>query len=80
MCNRSAEGIDLKVVREAAPAVDLDDREPLAVLGLEGVVALDVDLAEIEPELGLEGPQLLERPFAKVAALRVVDDDVGGYG
>jgi hypothetical protein len=80
LCNRSAEGIDLKVVGEAAPAVDLDHREPLAVFGLESVVAGDVDLTEIEPELRLEGPQLHERPFAEVAALRVVDDDVGGYG
>jgi hypothetical protein len=80
LCNRSAEGIDLKVVRETAPAVDLDHREPLAVLGLEGIVAGDVDLPQIEAELRLEGSQLFERPLAEVAALRVVDDDVGGYG
>jgi hypothetical protein len=80
LCNRGAEGVELKVVREAPPAVDLDDREPLPVHGFKGVVAGDVDLAEIEPELRLEGPELLERPLAEVAALRVVDDDVGGYG
>jgi hypothetical protein len=44
LCNRTAERVDLEVVREAAAAVDLDDREPLAVLGLEGLVAADVDL------------------------------------
>jgi hypothetical protein len=80
LCNRTAEGIDLEVVREAPPTVDLDDREPLAVLGLERVVAGDVHLAEGEPELGLERANLRQRPLAEVAALRVVDDDVGGYG
>jgi hypothetical protein len=68
------------VVREAAPAVDHDHRQPLAVLGLECVVTGDVHLAEREPELRLERPHLHERPVAEVAALRVVDDDVGGYG
>jgi hypothetical protein len=80
LCNRTAEGIDLDVVCEAAPAVDLDDRQPLAVLGLERLVAGDVDLAEPETELVLEGSQLRQRPLAEVATLRVIDDDVGGYG
>jgi hypothetical protein len=70
----------LDVVGEAPPSVDLDDREPFAVLGLERLVAGDVDLTEPEPELGLEGPNLRQRPLAKVAAVRVIDDDVGGYG
>jgi hypothetical protein len=80
LCNRAAECVDLKVIREAAATVDLDDREPLAVFGLEGLVAGDIDLAEREAELGLERPHLRERPLTKVAARRVVDDDVGGYG
>jgi hypothetical protein len=80
LCNRSPERIDLDVVCEAASAVDLDHREPLAILRLERVVAGDVDLAEREAELRLERPQLLERPFAEVAALGVIDGDVGGYG
>ena len=80
MCNRSAERLDLDVVGEAASPVDLDDREPLSVLGLEPLVAGDVDLAQGEVELLLELPQLAERPFAEVAALGVIDDDVGGYG
>ena len=80
MCNRGAERIGLHVVGEAPPSVDLDDWEPLAVLGLERLVTGDVDLVEVEPELGLEGPHLGQRPLAEVAALRVVDDDVGGYG
>jgi hypothetical protein len=80
LCNRTAEGIDLDVVREAPPAVDLDDRQPLAILGLELLVAGDVDLAELEAELVPEGSHLRQRPLAEVAALGVVDDDVGGYG
>ena len=80
MCNRRAQRIDLDVIGKAPPPVDLDDREPLAVFGLEGLVAGDIDLAEREAELGLERPDLGERPLAEVAARRVVDDDVGGYG
>ena len=80
MCNRTAEGFDLDVVGEAAAPVDLDDREPLAIFSLESVVAGDVDLAEGEAELRLELPHLLEGPLAEVAALSVIDDDVGGYG
>lgn len=70
----------MDVVREAPPPVDLHDRKPLAVLGLERLVAGDVDLAQPEAELALEPPELRQRPLAEVAALRVVDDDVGGYG
>jgi hypothetical protein len=80
LCNCCTERIEVHVVCEAAPSVDLDHREPLAVLGLERLVAGDVHLAQPEPELGLERPDLDERPLAEVAALRVVDDDVGGYG
>jgi hypothetical protein len=80
LCNRFAKRSDLQVVRETAPPVDLDDREPLAILGLEGRIAGDIDFAEGEAELRLERPHLLERPFAEMAALRVIDDDVGGYG
>jgi len=80
LCNRFAERIDLDVVREPTTSVDLDDREPLAVLRLERVVAGDVHLAQREADLGLDLPYLRECPLAEMAALRVVDDDVGGYG
>jgi hypothetical protein len=80
LCNRGTEGIGLQVVGETPPTPDLDDREPLAILGLERLVTRDVHLPQVEAELALERPHLLERPVAEVAALRVVDDDVGGYG
>jgi len=80
LCNRRAQHIDLDVVGKPPPSVDFDDREPLAVFGLEGLVAGDIDLAEREAQLGLERPDLRERPLAEMAARRVVDDDVGGYG
>ena len=80
MCNRLAERIDLDVIREAPPSVDLHDGEPRAVFGFEPFVARDVDLAQREAELGLEIAHLRQRTLAEVAALRVVDDDVGGYG
>ena len=77
MCNRSPEHVDLHVVREAAPSVDLDHGQPLPVAGLEGGIAGDVDLTELEAELRVQGAHLLERPVAEVAAPGVVDDDLG---
>lgn len=80
MCNRCTQRVDLDVIGEAPPSVDLDDRQPLAVLHLERLVAGDVHLPQGKSELGLERPDLRERPFAEVAALGVVDDDAGSYG
>jgi hypothetical protein len=75
LCNRSAEGVGLHVVRETAPAVDLHHRQPLTVLRLEGVVSGDVDLAKIEaqllPELGDDAAGAL----AQVAARGVIQND-----
>ena len=79
MCNRSTEGLGLDVVGETAPAVHLDDGQPLPVLGLERRVAADVHLAQLEAELVPELAHLCERALAQVAAFRVVDDDLG-YG
>jgi hypothetical protein len=76
LCNRSAERLGLNVVGETAPAVDLDDRDPLPVDALERLVAGDVDLAQVEVELTAERPHLRERALAEMAALRVVDDDL----
>jgi hypothetical protein len=75
LCNRAAQCVGVHVVREQAPAVDLDHREPLAVRALECRVAGDVDLAQLEAQLVLELAHLRERPLAEVAAARVVDDD-----
>ncbi len=79
MCNRSAERLGLDVVGEAAPAVDLDDRKPLAVFGLEGRIAPDVDLGQIEAELGVQRAHLFERALTQMAVLSVVNDD-SSYG
>jgi hypothetical protein len=79
LCNRAAKRVGLDVVREAAAPVDLDDREPLPVGGLEGLVAGDVDLAQVESELLPDAADDLDRPVAEVAAGCVVDDDLG-YG
>ncbi|HLY93641.1 MAG TPA: hypothetical protein VKP14_02240 [Gaiellaceae bacterium] len=79
MCNRSAQRFGLDVVREPAPAVDLDDGQPLPVFGLEGRVAADVDFPQIEAELVAERPHLCERALAQVTAFSVVNGD-DGYG
>src|SRR3954465_4687169 len=67
-------------VDERALAVDLDDREPLAVARLELRVARDVDLAQLErpPDAHLADDGA--RPLAEVAALRVVERDDRAQG
>jgi hypothetical protein len=78
LCGQTAaERVRVDVVGEDPLAVDLDDREPLAVAGLELRVAGDVDLLEREAELGAELLELLARPVAEVAALCVVERDYG---
>jgi hypothetical protein len=79
LCNRSAEGVWLDVIREPAPAVDLHDRQPLAVLRLERLVAGDVHLPQVEAELLLELGDDATGSLTQVAARGVIHDDVG-YG
>ena len=79
LCNRPPERVRLHVVREAAPAVDLDHRQPLPVFGLEGGIAGDVDLAQVEAELLTELGHQAAGLLAEMAARGVVDDDLG-YG
>ena len=76
MCNRFSERIGLDVVGETAPAVDFDDREPLPILGLEGRVASDIHLQQMEAELVTERAHLCERPLAQVATFGVKDGDL----
>src|SRR5437763_7863734 len=71
------EALRLDVVDEPSLAVDLHDREQLAVAGLELGVAGDVHLAEVEVELLAQRGELRPRPLAEVAPLRVVEHDVG---
>jgi hypothetical protein len=73
----AAQNVGLDVVGEDPLAVELDDREPFAVAGLELRVAGDVDLLEREAELGPKLLELRARPVAEMAALRVVQRDYG---
>jgi hypothetical protein len=79
LCNRTPEGVGLHVVREAAPAVDLDDRKPLPVFRLERGVTGDVDLVQLEAELLPELGDHAAGALTEVAARGVVERD-GGYG
>jgi hypothetical protein len=78
LCGRHAppKRLLVDVVGEGSLAVDLDDRNPLAIAGLELRVAVDPDLRELEPELGAKRPDLPERALAEVAPLGVIDDYV----
>jgi hypothetical protein len=67
-------GID--EIDESPLSVDLHDRQPLAVGGLELRVAGDVDLVEGLAALGEDGA----RPLAEVAALGREEDDPRRYG
>jgi hypothetical protein len=79
LCNRAPQRLGLDVVREAAPAVDLHDGQPLAIRRLESRLPRDVHLTQGEAELVPKLPDLRQGPFAEMATLRVVDDDLG-YG
>jgi hypothetical protein len=73
--------LPLDVVGEAAPAVDLDDRDPLPVGRLQRGIARDVDLPQLELGVATESGEHLPRPLAEVAAGRRVEDDPrAGYG
>jgi hypothetical protein len=67
------------VVDETAPAVDLDDRDPLAVRGLELRVPVDYDLPQLEAELVARSRDDAPRRLAEVATRRGEEDDFG-YG
>jgi hypothetical protein len=73
----AAQRVRVDVVGEDPLAVDLDDGEPFPVARLQLGVARDVDLLEREAELGAELLELLARPVAEMAALRVVEGDYG---
>ena len=93
MCGRqpSPEGGLVDVVGEHLLAVDLDDRDQLAIRRLELRIAVDRDLAELEPQLVSPAAHLGERPLAEMApggvkdrnsdGLRyVIQDSVGDQG
>jgi hypothetical protein len=70
----------VNVVREQALAVELDDGQPLAVLGLERRIAGDVDLDELER---IHRPHVLEHlasALAEVTARRDEERDPRRYG
>jgi len=67
------------VVDETPPAVDLDDRDPLPVLGLQLGVAVDRDLAQLEAELVPRRADDAAGGLAEMAARRGVEDDAS-YG
>ena len=75
MCDLPAERARLDEVRERPLAVDLDDREPLAIAGLELRIAADVDLLQLEPKLVPSRTNDALRGRAEVAALGVVEND-----
>jgi hypothetical protein len=70
-----AEAVRVDVVHEDALAVDLDDRQPLPIAGLELGVAGDVHLRELEAELVLERADRRARPLAEVAIGSVIQRD-----
>jgi hypothetical protein len=69
------EGRLVEVVDEGAGAVDLDDRQPLAIGRLEPAVAGYVDLLVLEAELGTQPLELGSCPVAERAPGRVEQRD-----
>jgi hypothetical protein len=79
LCNRPAQRFGVHVVDEAPLPVDLDDRDPFAVRGLELGVAVDCHLPQLEAELVVRSGDDAPGSRAEVAARRGVEDDLG-YG
>jgi hypothetical protein len=66
----------IHVIDESALAVDLHNRQPLAIVRLEPRIPADVDLLELEVCLFADLFENRARAFAEVAALRVIQDDL----
>jgi hypothetical protein len=66
----------MDVVDEAPLAVDLDDRDPLAVGSLELGIAVDRDLSQDEAELVACRTDDAPGRLAEMAARRGVEDDL----
>jgi hypothetical protein len=79
LCDLPTERVGLDEVGERPPTVDLHDRKPLAIPGLELRVAADVDLLQLEPQLVPRRVDDTPRGDAEVAPLGVEEDDAG-YG
>jgi hypothetical protein len=72
----ATKSIGIDVIDESALAVDLHDRQPLAILRLELRISADVDLVELEVGLFSDLFENRARAFAEVAGLRVIQDDL----
>ena len=79
LCNRLTKRVRVHVIDEAAPSVDLDDRNPLPVRRLELGIAVDGDLPQLEAELVVRGADDAARRRAEVAPGSRVENDFG-YG
>ena len=66
----------IHVVDESALAIDLHNRQPLAILRLEPWIPADVDFLELEVGLFADLFENRARAFAELAALRVIQDDL----
>jgi hypothetical protein len=80
LCDLPAERVGLDEVCERPLAVDLNDRKPLAVAGLELRVAADVDLLELERMPRTHGLEHAASTLAEVTAGRGEERDANGYG
>jgi hypothetical protein len=72
----ATKSIWIHVVDESPLAVDLHNRQPLAILRLEPRIPADVDLLELEVCFFADLFEKRARAFAEVAALRVIQDDL----
>jgi hypothetical protein len=73
LCELRAERIWFYEIDEGLFSVDLDDGQQLSVTSLQGRVAVDRDLLELETELLAKLAHRCARPLAEVAVGRVVE-------
>jgi hypothetical protein len=75
LCELSAQRIGLHEIGECPLSLDLDDRQPLTVQGLELGVTGDIDLLELKRLLDPYGLQHAPRGRAQVALGGVEEND-----
>jgi len=75
LCESAAQCSGRHEVDERLLAVDLDDREQLAVAGFEVGIAVDQDLLQLEAELVPERPDSLLCALAQMTARGPVEAD-----
>jgi hypothetical protein len=80
LCELAAQRVGRNEVDERLLAVDLHDRDQLAVARLELRISVDRDLLQLEAELVARGDDRFPSALAQVAPGSAIEPDESRYG